>query len=120
MELDRVDLDADDEILRYPLPTGVRYFKDDSQTTVERTAIFIGSLVRGWGQEMCEKVAVSAVSAPQLDAVVTHLFEKLGSMCKAIDDCVELILSRGVWFSEWYAMTSPSIVSVEVCALKRK
>lgn len=57
LELDTVNLDAQDEGRWHASTDLLGYFKDETRAILQRPAILISAMVRGWGEELTEKIA---------------------------------------------------------------
>lgn len=97
LELDRVDLDSEDEVIGDARLDGGRDLEGEPRPVLEAAAVLVGPLVRRRAQELRDQVAVGAV---QLDAVEAGALEVCGGVREALDDAGDVLARRGAGDAE--------------------
>ena len=100
LELNRVQLDADDEVAGNTLANGVGDLNNDAGAVLDRSAVLVGTLVGGGGKELGDQVAVGSV---ELDTVVASLLKVFCGVGKALNDIGNVLFSGGAGLLESHA-----------------
>ena len=100
LELDTIDFDADDEGFRDAGVDAFGNFHDNAGAVGERAAVFVGTFIGGFGEELGEEVAVGAV---EFDAVVAGCMEIFCCVGESFDDVLDVLGRCSTRFLEGHA-----------------